>query len=131
MASSAFSVARSCNSPSNVTKIRFGHHVKDEYYSILGKVNFSSKICKRNLILTNVASKVPALAPTPIVTPTMDQETVDEFESKLAAWTSIRQERWEGELDVQGQIPLWLVSFLQLLYILIINVQVGHDKTIT
>ncbi|KAF5743244.1 hypothetical protein HS088_TW09G01310 [Tripterygium wilfordii] len=24
------------------------------------------------------------------------------------AWKSIPQERWEGELDVQGQIPLWL-----------------------
>ncbi|KAG0457826.1 hypothetical protein HPP92_022691 [Vanilla planifolia] len=27
---------------------------------------------------------------------------------KHAAWTSIRQERWEGELQVQGEIPLWL-----------------------
>ncbi|XP_064967021.1 carotenoid cleavage dioxygenase 8 homolog B, chloroplastic-like [Musa acuminata AAA Group] len=27
---------------------------------------------------------------------------------KLAAWTSIRQERWEGELVVEGEIPLWL-----------------------
>ncbi|PKU79381.1 Carotenoid cleavage dioxygenase 8 like B, chloroplastic [Dendrobium catenatum] len=27
---------------------------------------------------------------------------------KLAAWTSIRQERWEGELQLQGEIPLWL-----------------------
>ncbi|PKA56921.1 Carotenoid cleavage dioxygenase 8 like B, chloroplastic [Apostasia shenzhenica] len=29
-------------------------------------------------------------------------------EGRLAAWTSIRQERWEGELQVQGEIPLWL-----------------------
>ncbi|THU51066.1 hypothetical protein C4D60_Mb06t27110 [Musa balbisiana] len=27
---------------------------------------------------------------------------------KLAAWTSIRQERWDGELVVEGEIPLWL-----------------------
>ncbi|KAJ8492359.1 hypothetical protein OPV22_014080 [Ensete ventricosum] len=27
---------------------------------------------------------------------------------KLAAWTSIRHERWEGELVVEGEIPLWL-----------------------
>ncbi|KAK4401182.1 Carotenoid cleavage dioxygenase 8B, chloroplastic [Sesamum angolense] len=24
------------------------------------------------------------------------------------AWTSVRQERWQGELHVQGEIPLWL-----------------------
>ncbi|XP_010249576.1 PREDICTED: carotenoid cleavage dioxygenase 8 homolog B, chloroplastic [Nelumbo nucifera] len=29
-------------------------------------------------------------------------------ERKLSAWTSIRQERWEGELLVEGEIPLWL-----------------------
>ncbi|KAJ6801198.1 putative carotenoid cleavage dioxygenase 8-like protein B, chloroplastic isoform X1 [Iris pallida] len=29
-------------------------------------------------------------------------------EGKLGAWTSIRQERWEGELEVEGEIPLWL-----------------------
>ncbi|CAH9106291.1 unnamed protein product [Cuscuta epithymum] len=27
---------------------------------------------------------------------------------QLAAWTSVRQDRWEGELLVQGQIPNWL-----------------------
>ncbi|XP_077252532.1 carotenoid cleavage dioxygenase 8 homolog B, chloroplastic-like [Tasmannia lanceolata] len=31
-----------------------------------------------------------------------------EIEKNLAAWTSIRQERWEGELNVEGEIPLWL-----------------------
>ncbi|CAA7402796.1 unnamed protein product [Spirodela intermedia] len=29
-------------------------------------------------------------------------------EGKLAAWTSIRQESWEGDLMVEGQIPPWL-----------------------
>nr|GLL38076.1 carotenoid cleavage dioxygenase 8 homolog B, chloroplastic [Ipomoea trifida] len=29
-------------------------------------------------------------------------------ERKLAAWTSVRQERWEGELFVEGEIPKWL-----------------------
>lgn len=28
---------------------------------------------------------------------------------KLAAWRSIRKERWQGELAVEGDIPLWLV----------------------
>ncbi|XP_006853621.2 carotenoid cleavage dioxygenase 8 homolog B, chloroplastic [Amborella trichopoda] len=31
-----------------------------------------------------------------------------EVRKKHVAWESIRQERWEGELEVQGQIPLWL-----------------------
>ncbi|KAJ6823978.1 putative carotenoid cleavage dioxygenase 8-like protein B, chloroplastic isoform X1 [Iris pallida] len=29
-------------------------------------------------------------------------------EGKLGAWTSIRQEQWEGELKVEGEIPIWL-----------------------
>lgn len=28
---------------------------------------------------------------------------------KLVAWKSVRQERWEGELFVEGEIPKWLV----------------------
>ncbi|KAG2600670.1 hypothetical protein PVAP13_5KG548400 [Panicum virgatum] len=28
--------------------------------------------------------------------------------TKLSAWTSIRQERWEGDLAVDGHLPLWL-----------------------
>ncbi|KAK3161919.1 hypothetical protein QOZ80_1BG0083100 [Eleusine coracana subsp. coracana] len=28
--------------------------------------------------------------------------------AKLSAWTSIRQERWEGDLAVQGHLPHWL-----------------------
>ncbi|KAL5227703.1 hypothetical protein ABZP36_015968 [Zizania latifolia] len=28
--------------------------------------------------------------------------------SKLSAWTSVRQERWDGELAVEGILPLWL-----------------------
>ncbi|CAL4961439.1 unnamed protein product [Urochloa decumbens] len=28
--------------------------------------------------------------------------------TKLSAWTSVRQERWEGDLAVQGHLPLWL-----------------------
>ncbi|PIA27365.1 hypothetical protein AQUCO_07900015v1 [Aquilegia coerulea] len=31
-----------------------------------------------------------------------------EQKSKLAAWTSVQQAKWEGELAVEGEIPLWL-----------------------
>ncbi|XP_051151671.1 carotenoid cleavage dioxygenase 8 homolog B, chloroplastic [Andrographis paniculata] len=29
-------------------------------------------------------------------------------DQKLVAWTSVKQEKWRGELRVQGEIPLWL-----------------------
>lgn len=29
---------------------------------------------------------------------------------ELVAWKSIRQERWEGALEVEGNLPLWLVG---------------------
>ena len=31
--------------------------------------------------------------------------------TELSAWTSVRQERWEGELPVQGHLPDWLVRY--------------------
>lgn len=40
--------------------------------------------------------------------PPVTTEDVD-HSGKLAAWTSIQRERWEGELVVEGNIPLWLV----------------------
>ncbi|KAL6865216.1 hypothetical protein ACP4OV_016367 [Aristida adscensionis] len=30
------------------------------------------------------------------------------WSTKLSAWTSVRQERWEGDLPVEGHIPDWL-----------------------
>ncbi|KAM7459360.1 hypothetical protein LguiA_036354 [Lonicera macranthoides] len=55
---------------------------------------------KTDLTITNVASKLPA------VVPPLEREVARG--GKLAVWTSVRQERWEGELDVEGEIPLWL-----------------------
>ncbi|XP_008804630.2 carotenoid cleavage dioxygenase 8 homolog B, chloroplastic-like [Phoenix dactylifera] len=43
-----------------------------------------------------------------ITVPLPSVETQRRGHGKLAAWTSIRQERWEGELVVDGEIPLWL-----------------------
>ncbi|XP_073026535.1 carotenoid cleavage dioxygenase 8 homolog B, chloroplastic [Primulina eburnea] len=54
----------------------------------------------RSLTVTNVATKPPAVAPS--------TEKVWGNDQKLVAWRSVQQERWEGELDVQGEIPLWL-----------------------
>ncbi|KAJ8555485.1 hypothetical protein K7X08_012981 [Anisodus acutangulus] len=77
-------------------------HVKDETY--FGKVKINEKT-KKNLdikLVTNVAaSQLPVIVPPP------DQQVIKK-EKKLAAWTSVRQERWEGELVVEGELPLWL-----------------------
>jgi carlactone synthase/all-trans-10'-apo-beta-carotenal 13,14-cleaving dioxygenase len=36
--------------------------------------------------------------------------------TKHSAWTSIRQERWEGDLAVEGRIPAWLVRTRTYIY---------------
>lgn len=54
----------------------------------------------------NVATRFPPL----IASPTPKKGETNNG-GKLSAWTSITQERWEGELHVQGQIPSWLVCF--------------------
>ncbi|XP_031472583.1 carotenoid cleavage dioxygenase 8 homolog B, chloroplastic [Nymphaea colorata] len=40
--------------------------------------------------------------------PTTPPAPGKDAERKCSAWESIRQERWEGELEVQGEIPRWL-----------------------
>lgn len=61
-----------------------------------------NKCCNRNLTAVNIATRLPVIVP-----PQPEKETSSE--RNLAAWTSIRQERWEGELTVEGEIPKWLV----------------------
>lgn len=58
------------------------------------------------LTVTNVATPSPVIAPPPLTLPEGSETTAGCWHP---AWTSIPQERWEGELHVQGQIPLWLV----------------------
>lgn len=58
---------------------------------------------KSDLTVTRVATK-------PIVAVSaMELDTHIIQDQVHTAWTSIRQERWEGELEVEGQLPLWLV----------------------
>ncbi|XP_076902034.1 carotenoid cleavage dioxygenase 8 homolog B, chloroplastic-like [Bidens hawaiensis] len=67
--------------------------------SIFGKPMVSTK--KTQTTIMNVATNKPEIAQTPF-----QNEVADE--RKLVAWTSVRQERWEGELVVNGEIPKWL-----------------------
>ncbi|KAL8522083.1 hypothetical protein ACS0TY_012293 [Phlomoides rotata] len=72
-------------------------------FSFFGKTipirkNISSENPK--LVISNVAIKSPGISSPSI------QEGEDN--RKHVAWTSVKQERWQGELHVQGEIPLWL-----------------------
>ena len=50
--------------------------------------------------------------------PVPKKETVEDERRCHVAWTSVQQEKWEGELTVQGKIPTWLVCLLSSYYIL-------------
>lgn len=76
------------------------NHRKDGFF-LGSKTSFARKQDKQGLTITSVASPLPVIAPSPEKKPVPDRNHV--------AWTSVRQERWEGELVVQGEIPLWLV----------------------
>jgi len=100
MASLAFSasICRSI-SPSNAM-------VSDKFESrregfSLGKGTFARKRDPRDSMVPKVATQAPT------VFPSLEKELAGD--RNHVAWTSVRQERYEGELAVQGEIPLWLV----------------------
>ncbi|KAK3006325.1 hypothetical protein RJ639_015934, partial [Escallonia herrerae] len=64
------------------------------------KADLKKKGKTRDLTITNVATELR-----PSVSPPAKEVA---GEGKLVAWTSIQQERWEGELVVEGEIPQWL-----------------------
>ncbi|WOG85646.1 hypothetical protein DCAR_0104837 [Daucus carota subsp. sativus] len=64
--------------------------------------NDSSFAKKRNTAIVSIATQPP---PGVVGNPRTGKN--DETK-KLAAWTSVKQERWEGELTVEGELPLWL-----------------------
>ncbi|NP_001306853.1 carotenoid cleavage dioxygenase 8 homolog B, chloroplastic [Jatropha curcas] len=100
MASLAFSAKGQCISVSKMVVSDKNKHKREGLFNI-NKVIFAAKRDNtRGTIVTNVASQLPAIIPSPVIDVATDQNHV--------AWTSVRQERWEGELVVQGEIPLWL-----------------------
>lgn len=82
---------------------------KKEGFSLC-KSLFERKRDTRDSVITNVATQPP------IIVPSREREVV--AKPNHVAWTSVRQERWEGELVVEGEIPLWLVRKLQIMCIL-------------
>lgn len=61
----------------------------------------------RGLTITNVAT--PPLQKTTPWPPQDQKSSPRDWSQVHVAWTSVRQEKWEGELAVEGEIPLWLV----------------------
>ncbi|XP_019058654.1 PREDICTED: carotenoid cleavage dioxygenase 8, chloroplastic [Tarenaya hassleriana] len=54
-------------------------------------------------------AKAATIPPSPAVAPSPEKENTSGVPRRChGAWTSIQQEYWEGELDVQGHIPTWL-----------------------
>ncbi|XWS70319.1 hypothetical protein CRYUN_Cryun03dG0037800 [Craigia yunnanensis] len=85
--------------PSTMLDFYSSNHRKDGFF-FWNKASFARKQDKKGLTTTRVAS------PLPVIIPSLEKEIVPD--RNHAAWTSVRQERWEGELVVQGEIPLWL-----------------------
>ncbi|KAI9192165.1 hypothetical protein LWI28_019103 [Acer negundo] len=70
------------------------------------KANSSTSTTTRELTVTNVASPQRlSIVPLPEKESVVDDHN---HQRNHVAWTSVRQERWEGELVVEGEIPLWL-----------------------
>ncbi|KAG5591544.1 hypothetical protein H5410_042058 [Solanum commersonii] len=90
---------------SSTTKIYCNKIFADMFDHGKHESSFGSKLKNKKKLdlklVTKVASQLPVIVPPP------DQEVINK-EKKLAAWTSVRQERWEGELVVEGELPLWL-----------------------
>ncbi|CAA2959099.1 carotenoid cleavage dioxygenase 8 homolog B, chloroplastic [Olea europaea subsp. europaea] len=104
MASLPFPVSKSYSFSTKVRILDRSYDCSKDEKSIFENVKYSTrrKSVYSNNTITNVATK-----PQPTVVPLSPGNLVPN-DSKLAAWSSIRQERWQGELIVQGEIPLWL-----------------------
>ncbi|MED6177568.1 Carotenoid cleavage dioxygenase 8, chloroplastic, partial [Stylosanthes scabra] len=84
---------------SNNMSDNINNNVREGFVSCPNKDIYKSQRSLGDLTVANVASRpTTPLAPPPLA----------EGHEQHGAWTSIPQERWEGELDVQGEIPLWL-----------------------
>lgn len=105
MASLPFPVSKSYSFSTKVRILDRSYDCSKDEKSIFENVKYSTrrKSVYSNNTIMNVATK-----PQPTVVPLSPGKLVPN-DSKLAAWSSIRQERWQGELIVQGEIPLWLV----------------------
>jgi carlactone synthase/all-trans-10'-apo-beta-carotenal 13,14-cleaving dioxygenase len=64
-------------------------------------------------VVTETPTPVIAPVPVPPARPVVDappRRRGGRGAGEHAAWKSVRQERWEGALEVEGELPLWLVG---------------------
>lgn len=83
-----------------------GGVLNDGFSFRTGNVTRSKKCNVRGLTVTKVAT--PVTVPLQAAAPSWAKEKSSSYRNHVA-WTNVRQERWEGELIVEGDIPLWLV----------------------
>lgn len=90
---------------------------KFKSYGFSKKKGFvSSKRNVRGLTVTNVATPPLPKTSSPPQLPSYQGGDGRDPSHVHVAWTSVRQERWEGELVVDGEIPLWLVCNLIIIH---------------
>ncbi|URD89200.1 Carotenoid cleavage dioxygenase [Musa troglodytarum] len=75
-----------------------------------GRPSFDSfdTICRRRRRAWESAKASVGVEPRPTVSVGPAETGPVDCGGKLSAWTSIRQERWEGKLVVEGDVPRWL-----------------------
>jgi hypothetical protein len=59
------------------------------------------------------AAAQPLASPGPVVAPVVSappRPGLQRDANQLVAWKSVQHERWEGALQVEGKLPLWLVG---------------------
>ncbi|XP_078168743.1 carotenoid cleavage dioxygenase 8 [Carex rostrata] len=71
--------------------------------SSIGGTHFEKKL--RHSVISQVATEPRVTVP---VRWTETAQPDGTGTGQISAWTSVRQERWAGELSVEGKIPLWL-----------------------
>lgn len=98
MASLAFSATGTTNFRSSL--MTSDRSIHGRYGFLFEKSIFLKKNNTTDVKIGKVVRKLPETIPPPGKEISSNR--------KLAAWTSIQQERWEGELAVEGEIPLWL-----------------------
>ncbi|GLT85439.1 hypothetical protein SLE2022_036290 [Rubroshorea leprosula] len=77
-------------------------------YNSLGNDKGDSFAARKSNTSRDLSSSVASPLRVTVPSPAQKEIIAERNLQNHVAWTSIRQERWEGELTVEGEIPLWL-----------------------
>ncbi|KAG2249917.1 hypothetical protein Bca52824_089545 [Brassica carinata] len=87
------------------------------------KLQISHRFFSRRRISGIATAVINSASPVP------EKETVEDERRCHVAWTSVQQEKWEGELTVQGKIPTWLLYSWNFTQICIVHTIYTHTGT--